>query len=329
VKRRSRKDLLVGISLAIAGPLLLLAGIEAATRILDLETGFFLGPAEHNCMQRSALLEVELRPNCEGDLRGTKLRTNSLGLRGDEVREDGSTRILAIGDSCTWGWRVAQDESYPAVLQRLLDERYGAGTHQVINAGVPGYSSYRGLLYLRERGLSLDPAIVIVGYGFNDMSGGGDDEVRIAQNRLLLPLLRVDDFLIEHLGIYRWTRWQMSIADSRSRNWAKRVPPDKYEHNLGEIIRLAREHGAKVMLINFTELRRPGPYKTALFGVAEKLDVPLLLYQGPKFDLVHPTAPGYRAFVPRIIERMEEEGWLSAQGGDQVRRPRIQAGGGS
>jgi len=226
------------------------------------------------------------------------------------VRDDGSARILAIGDSCTWGWRVAQDESYPAVLQRLLDERYGGGKEQVINAGVPGYSSYRGLLYLRERGLELKPAIVIVGYGFNDMSAGGDDEVRIAQNRRLMPLLLADDFLIQNIGIYRWARWRMSQADSRSRDWAKRVPPDKYERNLREIVTLARQHGAKVMLINFTELRKPSPYKTALFGVAETLDVPLLIYRGPKFDLVHPTAEGYRIFAPQILDTMAQQGWL-------------------
>jgi lysophospholipase L1-like esterase len=310
VKRRRGRDLLLSLSLAVAGPLVLLAVMEAATRLLHLNTGFFLGPGKYNCMRRSALLEVELRPSCEGDLRGTKMRTNSLGLRGDEVRDDGSTRILAVGDSCTWGWRVAQDESYPAVLQRLLDDRYGAGKEQVINAGVPGYSSYRGLLYLRERGLELKPAIVIVGYGFNDMSAGGDDEVRIAQNRRLMPLLLADDFLIQNIGIYRWARWRMSQADSRSRDWAKRVPPDKYERNLKEIVTLARQHGAKVMLINFTELRKPSPYKTALFGVAETLDVPLLIYRGPKFDLVHPTAEGYRIFAPQILDTMAQQGWL-------------------
>jgi lysophospholipase L1-like esterase len=306
-----RIDLLARVVLALLGPIVVIFGLEFGAWLLDLQAGFFLGPSAANCLHRSWLLETDLRPNCTGDLRGTKLRTNSLGLRGGEIRDDGSTRILAIGDSCTWGWRVEEKESYPAVLQALLDERYGPSAYQVINAGVPGYSTYRGLVYLRERGLDLEPAIVIAAYSFNDLSGGGDDERRLAQNRVLMPLLLVDDFFTANFRFYRWARYGMAVRDKRSGDQAKRVPPDKFRHNLGEIVRLSREHDAKIMLLNFTELTRQQAYKTALLEVSSQLNVPLLFYQGPKFDVVHPKPEGYRAFVPRILERLEQEGWLT------------------
>ena len=51
----------------------------------------------------------------------THFHTNGLGLRGAEICDDASIRVLAIGDSCTSGWRVADDESYPARLQPVTE----------------------------------------------------------------------------------------------------------------------------------------------------------------------------------------------------------------
>ncbi len=69
--------------------------------------------------------------------RSYELRTNSLGLRGPELGDDDPSvlRLLAIGDSVTHGWGVAEHESYPSVLEDLL--RNEGHAVQVINAGVP------------------------------------------------------------------------------------------------------------------------------------------------------------------------------------------------
>src|SRR5262249_25252017 len=146
-------------------------------------------PSPDNCLQRSRLLSQEFRPHCTGSMAATNFHTNGIGLRGDEVRNDNSIRILAIGDSCTWGWQVKEDETYPSRLQQLLDLRWGTGRYQVINAGVPGHTSYQGLQFLRERGVGLQPALVLVAYGFNDASPGGDVEQLITRQARLLPLL--------------------------------------------------------------------------------------------------------------------------------------------
>src|SRR5215470_7272233 len=138
---------LARILIALLSTAVTLFLLEFTARSLQLTIPFFLHPSSANCMQRSSLLSMEFRPNCSGVLSETPLRTNSLGLRGPEVPADGARRILAVGDSCTWGWQVEEQESYPAVLQQLLDERYGPGAYHVINGGVPGYTSYQGLRY--------------------------------------------------------------------------------------------------------------------------------------------------------------------------------------
>jgi hypothetical protein len=44
-----------------------------------------------------------MAPNCSATSEGASFRTNAFGRRGPEVADDGAVRILAIGDSCTFG----------------------------------------------------------------------------------------------------------------------------------------------------------------------------------------------------------------------------------
>jgi lysophospholipase L1-like esterase len=75
-------------------------------------------------------------------------------------------RILAIGDSTTFGQYVEDFEAWPAQLQTVLDKE--ARNIEVINAGLIGASSFQGLCYLMKRGFELKPDMVIATYGFND-----------------------------------------------------------------------------------------------------------------------------------------------------------------
>lgn len=293
--------------LALFSAIAFAGALELAARALGLQAGFFLVPTEANCMRRSASLQLEFRPHCNGESRGTAVRTNALGLRGPEVRDDGSIRILALGDSCTWGWRVAENESYPAALQALLDQVTSPGRYQVINAGTPGYTSYQGLVYLRERGLALQPKTVIIALGFNDAIRTGDVEARINQGRRFLPAMELDEFLLQQSTLYRWSRWKVQAAAPH--DLPVQVTPEKYRQNLTEMIRLARAHGARVLLLSFAQ--RGGlqtRYLDTLAQVAAEQNVPYVPYEGPRIDLVHPTARGYRAFVERLFDRLMAEG---------------------
>ena len=85
------------LAVASVGGFLLL--IELGAKVAGLPIGAPLLPDRYNCTQRSSLLSVEFRPHCHGVLPSTVFDTNDIGLRGPEVRDDGSRRILAIGDS--------------------------------------------------------------------------------------------------------------------------------------------------------------------------------------------------------------------------------------
>lgn len=99
---------------------------------------------------------------------------NSRGYRNKEfsIRKGRDTRrILILGDSMTFGWGVPDENTYPAVLENILNSEKGK-RWEVINAGYLGGLSLDGYyIYLKEEGLSLSPDIIIAGFTvFNDIS---------------------------------------------------------------------------------------------------------------------------------------------------------------
>ena len=90
------------------------------------------------------------------------------------------TKVACIGDSITYGLGLTDraKESYPAVLQRLLDEKF-PGEYEVRNFGNSGRGIYldsmrgsekRGFRYMPEHKAALEwrPDIVICNLGIND-----------------------------------------------------------------------------------------------------------------------------------------------------------------
>ena len=76
-------------------------------------------------------------------------------------------RILAVGDSHTYGAAIAAEQSYPAQLQRFLDERAPA-RFSVINLGIPGMSTTQVRRRLPANVARYAPDIVLVWCGAND-----------------------------------------------------------------------------------------------------------------------------------------------------------------
>jgi acyl-CoA thioesterase-1 len=73
--------------------------------------------------------------------------------------------VVFLGDSLTAGLGLAENQAYPALLDRKLDE---AGTPvRVLNAGVSGDTTAGGLSRL-DWLLSQKPDVIVVGLGAND-----------------------------------------------------------------------------------------------------------------------------------------------------------------
>jgi len=102
------------------------------------------------------------------------LRINAFGQRGEDYpleKAAGERRVLAVGDSLTFGQGVRDEESWPAQLRGLLQEPAPAELRwRTINAGVNGWSAWHYQRYVETEAMRFDPDVIVVGLYFgNDM----------------------------------------------------------------------------------------------------------------------------------------------------------------
>ncbi len=107
------------------------------------------------------------------------VRINSHGTRGREFeanRPAGTFRVLCLGDSRTFGWGLAEEETFAGRLEVLLQHAAPAGTRlDVINAGVNAWSYPQMLIYLKRDGLDYSPDVVVLD-GANLWTTFGEDQ---------------------------------------------------------------------------------------------------------------------------------------------------------
>jgi len=109
-------------------------------------------------------------PSWTTERRGRQARHNAHGLRGPEVslrKPDRVFRIACLGGSSTYGTGPKSDAmTYPARLQQHLRR---AGTRaEVLNFGVPGWTTTESLINLSLRVIAFEPDLLIVYHATND-----------------------------------------------------------------------------------------------------------------------------------------------------------------
>jgi lysophospholipase L1-like esterase len=110
------------------------------------------------------------KPFLEKRYGNTLVSYNERGLRDRSIlpKSADELRILALGDSITFGWGVPQDQIFTFKLEQSLQNRLGRNV-RVINSGVGGYNTVQELAYFKREGLAYDPNLVILTYVENDI----------------------------------------------------------------------------------------------------------------------------------------------------------------
>ena len=80
----------------------------------------------------------------------------------------GRWTVTGLGGTLMRYWRLPEERTYPAVLQRELTARLGEEQVITFNCGVPGYSSYQGLRMLQRYQPLLRPDFAVISYGWNE-----------------------------------------------------------------------------------------------------------------------------------------------------------------
>lgn len=124
-------------------------------------------PEERPQLGYDSVLGYQTMASVSGTLRG---KTASYSAKGTRSHNLGSTpsgpAILALGDSYTEGYEVANDETWPAHLERDTGRR-------VYNAGVRGYGLDQIVLRGERLIPRLAPAVVVLAFIENDIDRTG------------------------------------------------------------------------------------------------------------------------------------------------------------
>ena len=95
---------------------------------------------------------------------------NSYGYRDDEI-DFNKKHILFLGDSTTFGLNINHEDTYPEVLEKMMNASYG-GIFQAVNTAVPGQGTFEERDILRSflEMKRLDIKAVVLGFYCNDFS---------------------------------------------------------------------------------------------------------------------------------------------------------------
>jgi lysophospholipase L1-like esterase len=173
------------------GPALTLAATLVTLGVLELGARAIAPPAvPHTAMFRPAAgVAYELIPGWRGrGPLGEDIRVNAAGFRGPEIDapQAGTTRVLTLGDSFTFGIGVAEEQTFPAALARALARSLG-GAIEVLNGGVPGYNLFQETRALAARADALAPDVVVLGFVENDLYNLDGSDFVAAFDGSLLP----------------------------------------------------------------------------------------------------------------------------------------------
>jgi len=289
--RLSRKRRMVYAAIIYLGFLLLLAAVEIGTRLtmthissLSLfvvttqQQAQVANEKQSGIFEGDPLLLWRLKPNLDRAVWDfTVLSTNSKHLRSQHVgetigaKQPGTTRIVCLGDSVTFGFRVPvvwpdkpteYDPTwlpFPMLLEKELraaNSAYPDRKIEVVTMAVPGYTSHQGLAWLQRDIDELQPDLLIASFGWNDASFSDVPDREAIRTNWYAVAVR---WLIDHSQAFAHATHWLRAKEAKARQQkqaspgivrpAARVSQQEYLNNMIAIQDLGRQHGASVIVI--------------------------------------------------------------------------------
>lgn len=319
------------LAVLAAALLLFLAIGEAATRVAnrdsrsyDLEMFKYSRELKRDAPPEAREMHHWHIPGSFAVLQNAPVTINSKGLRDAEYdypRKAGVKRILALGDSITFGWGVKVEDTYAKVLERALNAGAASPKYEVLNCGVGNYTASR-ILGLYEHELhKYRPDVVSLAFFINNANETPDTAWKTVFNT---PL---------QFPIYLWSRLQRVTARYSVTKGFDRYYQDLYRDDnpvfaplrakLVAFIKKLRGEGKKVVVLSIPDCmhldEKPYRYQYVTDKVfalareagAETLDL-LPSVQGMKPQEImntpedrHPNAEGHRRMGMALHEKLK------------------------
>lgn len=294
-----------------------------------------------------SLLLWRLKPNMKNAVWDfTVLSTNAQSYRADypiESKPTGTYRIVCLGDSVTFGYRVPvvwPDKPteydpewlpYPMLLEKHLRAANLDRHIESFPMAVPGYTSHQGLAWLRSEIDHLQPDMIIVSFGWNDVSVSDVPDRESIRTDWYPVTVR---WLIDHSQTFahvtRWLRSGNQTGQQPRPRPVPRVPEADYLSNMNAIVDLAQSRGTKVIVIgapyrdattNPPEAQMMTRYRDSLRTTMLQKSVPYLEVfelteaasppnQGFFGELIHPNHIGHRLLAAELTKLMAKNNLL-------------------
>jgi lysophospholipase L1-like esterase len=199
---------------------------------------------------------------------------------------------------------------------------------EVFPMAVPGYTSHQGLAWLRRDIGWLQPDMVIASFGWNDVSLSDVSDKEAIRTDWYPVLVR---WLIDHSQAFahasRWLRSRNQMLQNQPVKPVARVSEEEYLKNFAEIVKLARNSKAGIIVVgapyrdmttNPPEARLIGRYREGLKSATEQEQVPYLevlelteaagsVNEGFFGELIHPNHIGHRLLASELLDLMKQK----------------------
>lgn len=270
------------------------------------------------------------RPGAVAPQGGTLIAASGFRTAFDVEKAPDVRRVVCVGDSNTFGLGVALERTWPALLGRSLSAGHGAWRWEVLNLGVPGYTSWQIRRLLETEVAAMSPDIVVIETGgFNDWVpavGPIDREQGAQSSRRSLRLVELLTSVLGAAGAGRDAEADhVSLSELATAGYsgARRVPLTEFEENLRAMVAWCAAHGARAAFvahplpartvernpisIEYSEtVRRVASQGSAsladgwaAFRASGASDAELFR------DFCHPTERGYALIAPAVMAALE------------------------
>jgi len=255
--------------------LFVIVGLEAGVRFLKIAP-----PLQKNSWWvQDAYVPYKAVANSEfrhvTDEFSVRYKINSMGFRDVEhslFKPEGVLRIVAIGDSFTWGQGADRESTYPYQLEVMLNNRTGKHPRvEVINLGICNYFTEPERLSLEHYGKQFKPDIVLVGFERNDViqAGQGIDAYKVSRDGYLMTregsqLGNIGSWLYIHSHACRIVlrKYVLAVMESRHpERWDQLCVPEgsheadwlKVEGELSRINDICKKINSRMVVVNIPE----------------------------------------------------------------------------
>lgn len=269
------KNLIYAIICFVIFPCLLLIVLEIGLKIIGVKSLYqqkFEAKSntkfrdDHSFYLIDKDLLWRLQPDTSKVVDKNLYKINSHGLRSPEftiAKQSGVYRIAVFGDSSTFGLNLPYNEIYHQYLLYELEKRYPQKKFEVINFGVPGYSSKQGLVVFYQWIDKINPDLIIVSFGANDgysvpagnmgdMDIIGSSTTYAVYLRSQLERSRIATIMNKLIEKVRKAGGESKNTSGSDNSFKVRVGARDYEQNIKTIAAMSKKRGIPAIFINIS-----------------------------------------------------------------------------